>query len=241
MSGEKLRLDRLLANMGIGTRREVKQIIKEGHVLVDGEAAGDAGLIVEPGRQTISVAGRMISYRKNIYLMLHKPAGLISATRDDRERTVVDLIGKDYSFYQLFPVGRLDKDTEGLLLLTNDGKWAHELTSPKKHVPKTYYVEMHGKLLPTDAAAVSRGIDLGDFTSLPGKLTILCSGEQSVAHITIYEGKFHQVKRMMAALGKEVTYLKRLSVGSLQLDERLKPGEYRELTSEELHLVKGSE
>ena len=240
MSGEKLRLDRLLANMGVGTRREVKQIIKEGRVLVNGKAAGDAGLIVAPGIQTISVDGQVISYRKYIYLMLHKPAGLISATTDDRERTVVDLIGADYRFYQPFPVGRLDKDTEGLLLLTNDGKWAHELTSPKKQVPKTYYVEMQGELLPADAAAVCRGIDLGDFTSLPGELTILRSGKQSAAHITIYEGKFHQVKRMMAALGKEVTYLKRLSMGSLQLDERLKPGEYRELTAEERRLAKGS-
>ncbi|HBS59437.1 MAG: pseudouridine synthase [Bacillota bacterium] len=238
MAGEKLRLDRLLANMGLGTRREVKQIIKEGRVLVDGEAAGDAGLIVDSAVQIISVAGQVISYRKYIYLMLHKPAGLISATTDDRERTVVDLIGEDYRFYQPFPVGRLDKDTEGLLLLTNDGKWAHELTSPKKHVPKTYYVEMRGALRPADAAAVRRGIALGDFTSLPGELTILRSGEQSAAQITIYEGKFHQVKRMMAALGKEVTYLKRLSMGDLQLDERLKPGEYRELTVAELLLVK---
>lgn len=239
MPQEKMRLDRLLANMGVGTRREVKQLVKEGCVFVAGKLVSDPGLIVEASATEIIVAGKEIPYRKHVYLMLNKPSGVISATDDARDRTVADLVAADYGFYHSFPVGRLDKDTEGLLLLTNDGILAHNLTSPKKHVPKTYYVEVTGHLTPDDAAAVQRGLDLGDFISMPGRLEILRSGEQSAAHITIYEGKFHQIKRMMAVLGKEVTYLKRLTMGALNMDPQLKPGEYRELNEDELKLLKG--
>lgn len=241
MPNEKMRLDRLLANMGIGTRREVKQLVKERSVVVDGETVKDPGVIVEPAVQTIIVAGEAISYKRYIYLMLHKPAGVISATEDDRDPTVIDLVAEDYGFYHPFPVGRLDKDTEGLLLLTNDGTLAHSLTSPKKHVPKTYYVEVEGTLGSADADAVRQGMDLGDFTTMPGMLEIVRSGEQSAAHITIFEGKFHQIKRMMAALGKEVIYLKRLSMGCLTLDTRLKPGEYRELSENEMNILRQKE
>lgn len=234
----KMRLDRLLANMGIGTRREVKQLIKSRCVYVDEGVASDPGLLVEPCVQKIVVAGRVVAYQKYIYLMLNKPTGVISATEDDRDKTVVDLVAEAYGFYRPFPVGRLDKDTEGLLLLTNDGSLAHSLTSPGRHVPKLYYVEVDGHLVATDIDAVRQGIDLGDFTTMSGMLEILRSGQRSAAHITIYEGKFHQVKRMLAALGKKVIYLKRLAMGTLQLDPRLKPGEYRELNEGELRMLK---
>lgn len=238
MPNEKMRLDRLLANMGIGTRREVKQLIKDRSVSIDGQRVSDPGLIIDPDGHSIEVAGKVVLYRKYIYLMLHKPAGVISATEDDLERTVADLVAERYGFFRPFPVGRLDKDTEGLLILTNDGVLAHSLTSPKKHVPKIYYVEVEGQLTSTDTEAVEQGMDLGDFTTLPGSLEILRAGSQSAAHITIYEGKFHQIKRMMAALGKEVIYLKRLAMGNLKLDPQLAPGQYRELSEEELALLK---
>jgi 16S rRNA pseudouridine516 synthase len=234
MAKEKMRLDRLLANMGVGTRREVKKILKECRVAVDGVVTTDPGISVDPGIQRIKVDGTPIVYQQYVYLMLHKPAGVLSATEDDRDPTVVDLVAEEYGFYQPFPVGRLDKDTEGLIFLTNDGTLAHGLTSPRNHVPKVYYVEVDGPLISSDIDAVKTGIDLDDFTTMPGHLEILTSGERSSAHLTIYEGKFHQVKRMMAALGKHVTYLKRLSIGSLQLDPQLKTGEYRALTEQEL-------
>jgi 16S rRNA pseudouridine516 synthase len=214
MAKEKMRLDRLLANMGVGTRREVKKILKECRVAVDGVVTTDPGISVDPGIQRIKVDGTPIVYQQYVYF--------------------VDLVAEEYGFYQPFPVGRLDKDTEGLIFLTNDGTLAHGLTSPRNHVPKVYYVEVDGPLISSDIDAVKTGIDLDDFTTMPGHLEILTSGERSSAHLTIYEGKFHQVKRMMAALGKHVTYLKRLSIGSLQLDPQLKTGEYRALTEQEL-------
>lgn len=231
---KKLRLDRIIANMGLGTRREVKQLLKERRVCVDGIPVKDAGMLVNPASQEIVVDGRQVIYREQIYLMLHKPAGVLSATEDDRDPTVADLVADEYGFFKPFPAGRLDKDTEGLILLTNDGVLAHALTSPRSHVPKKYYVEVAGQLNASDIKAVEEGMDLGDFTTMPGKLEIIKSGEASSAHLTIYEGKFHQIKRMMANLDKPVTYLKRLSIGPLLLDPLLKLGAYRELTEEEL-------
>jgi 16S rRNA pseudouridine516 synthase len=235
---QKIRLDRLLANMGHGSRREVKQLLKQRRVTVDGTAVTDSGMWVYPDEQQIEVDKQAVVYREFIYLMLNKPAGVLSATEDDRDPTVVDLVAEHYGFYHPFPVGRLDKDTEGFIFLTNDGNLAHGLTSPRSHVPKLYYVEMTGTLEPSDVEAVKGGIDLGDFTTMPGHLEIMSAGEQSIAHLTIYEGKFHQVKRMMLALGKEVTYLKRLSIGSLSLDPALGKGEYRELLEDELKRIR---
>lgn len=168
--------------------------------------------------------------------MLHKPAGVVSATRDKFTETVVDLI--DSPNKDLFPVGRLDKDTEGLLIITNDGDLGHRLLSPKNKIPKVYYARINGPLEDKHIELFEQGVDLGDFTAMPAKLTIIESGEESEVSVTVYEGKFHQVKRMFEAIDREVVYLKRMSMGSLQLDESLKPGEYRPLTEEELALLR---
>jgi 16S rRNA pseudouridine516 synthase len=180
-----------------------------------------------------------------VYLMLNKPQGVISATEDSRERTVLDLLSDHYKHLDLFPVGRLDKDTEGLLLLTNDGKLAHNLLSPKKHVAKTYYAEVAGLVNEADLILFSSGVTLDDgYVTMPAKLVVLSQGDpllrkDSKIELTIMEGKFHQVKRMFLAVDKKVTFLKRISMGHLKLDEYLAPGEYRELTEEELQQLKG--
>ena len=230
-----MRLDKLLSNMGYGSRKEVKQLLKQKAVTVDGTPVKDAAMHVDPEKQDISVYDERVIYTEFIYLMMNKPPGVISATEDAREATVIDLLEPIHQHFEPFPVGRLDKDTEGLLLLTNDGTLTHNLLSPKKHVPKVYYAEIDGVVTEADAEAFARGVTLDDgYVTKPGELVILKSAEQSEIELTIQEGKFHQVKRMFEAVGKRVTYLKRLSMGSLQLDESLELGEYRELTSEEL-------
>jgi 16S rRNA pseudouridine516 synthase len=178
--------------------------------------------------------GKKIAYEQFEYYMLNKPAGVVSATIDARDKTVIDLI-EEKNRKDLFPVGRLDKDTEGLLLITNDGELAHQLLSPKKHVDKVYYAKVEGHVTDEDVELFQRGVDIGEKEqTLPAKLVILQSGVISEVHLTIQEGKFHQVKRMFEAVNKKVIYLKRLSMGTLQLDETLLPGEYRRLTEEEL-------
>ena len=230
-----MRLDKLLSNMGYGSRKEVKQLLKQKAVTVDGTPVKDASMHVDPDKQDVSVYDERVIYTEFIYLMMNKPPGVISATEDAREATVIDLLEPIHQHFEPFPVGRLDKDTEGLLLLTNDGTLAHNLLSPKKHVPKVYYAQIDGVVTEADGEAFARGVALDDgYITKPGKLVILKSAEQSEIELTIQEGKFHQVKRMFEAVGKRVTYLKRLSMGSLQLDESLDLGEYRELTSEEL-------
>lgn len=230
-----MRLDKLLSNMGYGSRKEVKQLLKQKAVTVDGTPVKDAAMHVDPEKQDISVYDERVIYTEFIYLMMNKPPGVISATEDAREATVIDLLEPIHQHFEPFPVGRLDKDTEGLLLLTNDGTLTHNLLSPKKHVPKVYYAEIDGVVTEADAEAFARGVTLDDgYVTKPGELVILKSAEQSEIELTIQEGKFHQVKRMFEAVGKRVTYLKRLSMGSLQLDESLELGEYRELTPEEL-------
>ncbi|CEP69286.1 Pseudouridine synthase, RsuA/RluB/E/F [Moorella glycerini] len=232
---ERQRLDKLLTHMGFGTRKEIKKLIKEKRVQVNGELAREPGLHVIPGRDHIDVDGEPLEYRQYIYLMLNKPQGVLSATEDRLAKVVVDLLPPRYRAFHPFPVGRLDKDAEGLLLLTNDGKLAHQLLSPKKHVPKTYYAVVCGMVTEIDVEAFRQGIILDDgYRTMPGELKILCPGPEAEVELTIYEGKYHQVKRMFAALGKKVTYLKRIAMGSLVLDEQLKPGEYRELTAEEI-------
>ena len=227
-----LRLDKYLADMQVGTRSEVKQMIRKGLVTVD-------GLIVKKPEEKVDCEKQVVvSYHQYEYYMLNKPAGVVSATEDPRDKTVIDLI-EDRRRKDLFPAGRLDKDTEGLLLITNDGALAHDLLSPKKHVDKKYYAKIEGTVTEEDVELFGKGVDIGEKrVTLPAVLTILSSGEESEITLTIREGKFHQVKRMFEAVGKKVTYLKRLSMGSLVLDEKLLPGEYRKLTEQELTQLK---
>ncbi|QDP99822.1 rRNA pseudouridine synthase [Lysinibacillus fusiformis] len=230
-----MRLDKLLANMGYGSRKEVKQLLKQKAVTVDGTYVKDAAMQVDPEKQDVSVYGERVVYTEFVYYMMNKPPGVISATEDLRDETVIDLLEPLHQHFQPFPVGRLDKDTEGLLLLTNDGVLAHNLLSPKKHVPKVYYALIEGIVTEADGEAFARGVELDDgYITKPGQLVILKSAQQSEIELTIQEGKFHQVKRMFEAVGKRVTYLKRLSMGNLKLDKDLELGAYRELTSEEL-------
>ncbi len=231
---EQLRLDKYLADMGVGTRSEIKDWIRKGRVRVNLEICKKPETKVFIGTDEVSFDEKKVAYRQYLYLMLHKPAGVVSATTDNVSRTVLDLI-KDTQGKELFPVGRLDKDTEGLLLLTNDGDLAHRLLSPRKHVDKVYYAKVAGRVTEEDAEAFLQGVSIDeDYVTLPAQLKILHSGDISEIELTIREGKFHQVKRMFEAVGKEVIYLKRLSMGSLVLDPTLKLGEYRELTGEEI-------
>lgn len=228
------RIDKILALSGYGSRKDVKKLIKTGQVSINGIIVYDAGYQVNPSADEIIAAGEYLSYHKNVYIIMNKPEGVISSTRDNSESTVIDLLQGEYSHRKLFPVGRLDKDARGLIFLTDDGKMAHRLLSPKNRVDKTYYVEVRGKLDKSDIQAFAQGIELEDFTTLPAKLDILECEEISRAYVTICEGKFHQIKRMMKARGKEVIYLKRLSLGPLELDEKLIPGQWRELTEDEI-------
>lgn len=230
----KIRLDKYLADMGCGTRSEVKQAVKKGAVSVNDVPVKRPEEKVDTEADRIVFQGKTVSYLKYEYFMLNKPAGVVSATEDRTDRTVIDLIG-DKQRKDLFPVGRLDKDTEGLLLITNDGETAHRLLSPRKHVDKVYYARVKGNVTEEDVRLFAQGIDIGDEKpALPAELVILKSGEVSEIELTVREGRFHQVKRMFAAAGKEVVYLKRLRMGTLVLDRNLKPGEYRKLTKEEM-------
>ncbi|SHJ06353.1 ribosomal small subunit pseudouridine synthase A [Geosporobacter subterraneus DSM 17957] len=233
------RLDKLLSNMGYGTRKEIKGIVKKGWVLVNQNVVKDSSRHVDPYQDKIIVNGEELIYKEYIYIMMNKPQGVISASFDPRIETVVDLLPEKYQIYDPFPIGRLDKDTEGLLLISNDGKLSHELLSPKKHIPKTYFAIVDGKVDEEDVARFNEGVVLEDgYKTLPGQLRILKSAELSEIELTIYEGKFHQVKRMFLAVGKTVTYLKRISMGNLKLDENLELGEFRELTEEELDILR---
>ncbi|WP_163150752.1 pseudouridine synthase [Anoxybacillus sp. MB8] len=237
-----LRIDKLLANMGYGTRKEVKKLLKAGVVKVDGMTVKDAKTHVDPKEQVVTVWGEEVEYKPFIYLMMNKPQGVISATEDAVEETVVDLLEEEDRIFDPFPVGRLDKDTEGLLLLTNDGQLAHQLLSPKKHVPKTYEAMIDGEVTEDDVEAFRRGVMLDDgYETKPAELVIIRSGLRSDVRVTITEGKFHQIKRMFQAVGKRVIYLKRIQMGPIPLDETLEPGEYRELTDEEIALLKGED
>ena len=230
-----MRIDKMLANLGFGTRKEVKKLLKTGAVKIDGEIVKDAKQHVDPESQAVTVHGETVEYKEFIYLMMNKPAGLLSATEDSSQETVVDILEEEDQVFEPFPVGRLDKDTEGLLLLTNDGQLAHRLLSPKKHVPKTYFAVIDGEVTEEDIEAFRSGVTLDDgYETKPGELRILKSGIRSDIELTITEGKFHQVKRMFQAVGKRVVYLKRISMANLELDETLELGEYRELTDEEL-------
>lgn len=233
-----LRLDKYLADMSIGTRSEIKAWIRKGRVKLNHEVCRKPETKVELRVDTVSFDEVPVIYQGEIYLMLHKPAGVVSATTDNINQTVLDLIHEEPK-KDLFPVGRLDKDTEGLLLLTNDGDLAHRLLSPRKHVDKVYYARVKGVVTEEDREKFLIGVPIEEeYITLPAKLNILSSGEISVIELTIQEGKFHQVKRMFEAVGKEVIYLKRLSMGGLALDPELAPGEYRSLTEEEISYLK---
>lgn len=240
---KKQRLDKILGNLGYGTRSELKRAAKQGRITVNDAVIKDSGLQVDPYQEKIEFDGEQIMYREYIYIMMNKPQGVISATEDRRDRTVVDLLDVEYQVFQPFPVGRLDKDTEGLLLLTNDGQLAHDLLSPRKHVPKTYAADVLGEVGEDDIAAFRQGVTLDDgYETLPAELRILehmptPEGTVSRIQLTISEGKFHQVKRMFESVGKKVIYLQRLSMGALQLDPALPLGEYRELTAAELESI----
>ena len=270
--GKAVRLDKFLADSGAGTRTEVKKLIQKGMVQVNGETAKKPELKVDPERDVVEFGGERLGARAEfVYYLLHKPAGYVGATEDIREKTVLELVPKD-GRRNLFPVGRLDKDTEGLLLITDDGQLAHQLLSPKKHVDKTYFAVTEGKVVPEDIEKIRLGVDIGDEEpTLPGKLEILRTWEENVDRkniegesgaviansnaaghkadpegsiwcseilLTIHEGRFYQVKRMMEAVGKKVIYLKRISMGALTLPDDLPKGKARELTPDELAALK---
>lgn len=236
-----IRLDKFLSEMSGWTRSEVKKIVRTGSVTVDGNEVKKPETKIDEKLSIVSVDGRQIKYNKYEYYMLNKPKGFVSATTDREHKTVVDIISSSEK-KDLFPVGRLDIDTEGLLLITNDGELAHRLLAPKNHVEKTYYVEVSGIL--DDVDAVEKGLDIGEEkNTIPAKMEILKTDIQnniSSCYLTIHEGKFHQVKRMMKKLGKTVTYLKRVSMGSLILDSKLKKGNYRKLTEQEIIELKNN-
>ena len=226
-----IRLDKFLCEMEIGTRSQVKDMVKKGMVSVNGEVVKKADYKFDETAATVSVNGKELSYQKYYYYMLNKPQGVVSATTDNHDKTVLDIL-KDAPGKDLFPVGRLDKDTEGLLLITNDGELSHNLLSPKKHVDKTYLVETKENITEEMVLQLKEGVDIGEEKlTLPAKVNVL---EDKKLELTIMEGKFHQVKRMLKAVDNEVIYLKRLSMGSLSLDEKLALGEYRCLTEEEI-------
>lgn len=231
------RLDKYLADMSVGTRSEVKNLIKKGLVTVNGEVIRKPEYKVDIEKDDLVCRGEPVVYQTLVYYMLNKPAGVISATNDPKQQTVLDLI-TDKSRKDLFPVGRLDKDTVGLLLITNDGNLAHRLLSPKHHVDKCYFAKVQGNVTKDDAEKFAEGVNIGTEDepeiTMPGKLDIIKSDDLSEIRLTIQEGKFHQVKRMFQAVEKEVVYLKRERMGSLILDDNLAEGEYRMLTEEEL-------
>ena len=232
---EMQRLDKIIASTGRWSRREVKALVRQGRVLVDGIPARSAEDKVDPERTEIMVNGEEIGYRRFTWIMLNKPAGYLSATEDGRGLTVLDLLPPELKKQGLFPVGRLDKDTEGLLLLTNEGGLAHDLLSPRHHVEKVYYTRVAGHLTEEDCRAFAAGMTLDDgLVCQSAGLEILSAGEESEAHGTLREGKFHQVKLMLAVRGKPVLYLERVRMGNLPLDLSLSRGEYRFLTAEEL-------
>lgn len=232
MKGNILRLDKYLTNLAIGSRSQVKEIIRKGRIKVNGQLINKPEFHINEETDKIEIDGECLTYSKFYYYMLNKPAGVLSAVTDNNCKTVLDLLDVTPK-KGLFPVGRLDKDTEGLLLITNDGQLAHDLLSPNKHVDKTYYVELDGDLVDSDIGLFKEGLDIGEKAlTKPAVLEIL--EERNKALITITEGKYHQVKRMFNAIGLTVTYLKRLSMGNLKLDETLEIGECRKLTDKEI-------
>ena len=237
----RVRLDKMLADLGLGTRSQIKDMARRGRIQVNGVTEKKADVKVNPETDQVTVDNALVSYARFEYYMLNKPAGVVSATEDKRYATVLDLIAAK-TRRDLFPVGRLDKDTQGLLLITNDGELAHELLSPKKHVDKLYYARIDGVVTQSHVEAFRAGLFVDEtFRAMPANLTILSVNEterMSEIELTVREGKFHQVKRMFEACNMRVTFLKRLRMGALLLDTTLKPGEYRMLTKDEIQRLK---
>ncbi len=231
-----MRLDKFLSNAGIGSRSQVKSLIKKGQVVVNNSVAKSGDDIIDENEDKIFCHGKQINLTKYRYYMLNKPEGVVSATEDNYDKTVLDCLSKEDA-KNMFPVGRLDKDTTGLLLLTNDGELSHNLLSPRKHVDKTYYVTCENVVTDEQLEALKNGVDIGDDKMTLPALARAGKNDNEL-YLTIREGRFHQVKRMLQAVGNRVTALKRLSMGSLTLDHSLKPGEYRKLTAEELNDLK---
>lgn len=229
------RLDKILTNAMIGSRKEVGKKIREGAVCCDGVIVTNPAEKVDPVNQRITVDGSVLIYRKHYHIMLNKPRGYICATEDAREKTVLDLLPKEFPKQKLFPAGRLDKDTTGFVLLTTDGKLAHRITGPKNHVNKKYYVETDHPMEERFAQAFANGITIDDGYCCKG--AIFEKLEEHACYLTLFEGKFHQVKRMFEALGRSVTHLQRVQIGSVCLDPALKEGEYRLLSEEECSLL----
>lgn len=236
-----MRLDKLLAHSGYGTRKDVKKLIASGSVTVNGTVCKQIGEKIALGDDVVAVMDQEIHYQNNYYFLMNKPAGVISATEDPRHQTVIDCLEPEFAKPGLFPVGRLDKDTTGLLLLTNNGQLAHQLLSPRKEVTKTYWALIEGVVVQEDIEAFAGGLDLGDFITQPAILTVLETDkekQQSVIEVEIHEGKYHQVKRMFKAVGHEVLQLKRIAMGPIVLDDALLEGQVRELTARERDLLK---
>lgn len=232
---KQLRLDKFLCDFGVGTRSEVKTLLKKGLVTVNESVVKVPDVKIYPDQDVITYQGQILKYQEFYYYMLHKPAGVITATEDSQQDTVMSLLGEDFR-KDLFPVGRLDKDTEGLLLITNDGELSHALLSPRKHVPKTYLVQVPENLNHSQIEALEKGVDIGDDkTTMPAKAEVV---DEEHILLTIHEGRYHQVKRMLAAVGSQVLYLKRMTFGPLVLDEKLEKGSYRALTASEVEQLR---
>ena len=235
-----MRLDKFLVACAVGSRTEVKNFLKTGRVTVNGKKEKSAKLQIDKETDEICFDGQKLDYEEFVYYMMNKPQGVISATEDPKHKTVLDLLDDYARAKEVFPVGRLDIDTHGLLLLTNDGKLAHALLSPKRHVEKTYLAQINGVMTDADVETFAQGIPLKDFTCQPAKLELVSidtEENKSLVRVTIAEGKFHQVKRMVAYCGKEVVDLQRVTMGTLTLDEELKRGEWRRLTKDELEAL----
>lgn len=233
-----MRLDKFLGNHGFGTRKEVKLLVKRGAVKVNDVVVKKSDIKIVPENDTVTVYDEVVMYEPFVYIMLNKPAGYISSTKDYKDETVLELI-EGFEHYDLHPVGRLDKDTEGLLILTNDGQFSHDVLSPRKHVNKTYFARVDGYVTDDTVELFKAGITLDDgYKTMPAELQIISAGEISEIELVIQEGKFHQVKRMFIAVDMTVIYLKRIKMGGLPLDESLTPGAYRKLTLEEINFVK---
>jgi len=234
------RIDKILSNLGHGTRKEVKALLKKGQVEIDGVIASDSAMKVDPDKAVIKVSGEEINYRKYIYLIMNKPSGVVSATVDKNDETVIDLIDHEYRAFNPFPIGRLDKDTVGLLLITNDGELNHKLIAPKNHVDKVYYAEINKFIDAGNVDTFRKGVVIDDgYKCMPAILDVINADENgSEVMVTIQEGKFHQVKRMFESIDKKVVFLRRVSFGPLKLDENLGEGQCRELSEQEINLLK---
>ena len=233
--GDRMRLDKMLSECGIATRSESAKAARAGRITVDGSAVKRADVQVDPTRNAVTYCGTPVVYRPFVYLMLNKPDGYVSATEDGRDKTVLDLLDDEERRKNLFPCGRLDKNTVGLIILTNDGDSAHRLLSPKHHVPKTYGFKSKYPLSSDDVKSLEEGVDIGGYVTKPCTVSLDANG--TGGKITITEGKYHQIKLMLEAVNNKITYLERLTFGNIKLDENLKRGEWRHLTDEEESLL----